>query len=138
MVLDIPDDLPAAVARERWNNTFNWSIMIQSFMNKRYSGDWMVLADDRILEYLSEVETATPGEMVKSGFVRYSNGYVSERCQKMSEKGLVNNLGRGVYAITERGEQYLRGEIDTSEDVPDRVESSTEKRPSAGDTKENV
>ncbi|NLV14430.1 MarR family transcriptional regulator [Haloarcula argentinensis] len=107
-------------------------------MNKRYSGDWMVLADDRILEYLSEVETATPGEMVKSGFVRYSNGYISARCQKMSEKGLVNNLGRGVYAITERGEQYLRGEIDTSEDAPDRVESSTEKRPSAGDTKENV
>ncbi|MFB9813079.1 winged helix-turn-helix domain-containing protein [Haloarcula sebkhae] len=98
----------------------------------------MVLADDRILEYLSEVETATPGEMVKSGFVRYSNGYVSERCQKMADKGLVNNLGRGVYAITERGEQYLRGEIDTSEDAPDRVKSSNEKRSSAGDTKENV
>jgi len=112
--------------------------MIQSRMNKRYSGDWMVLADDRILEYLSEEETATPGEMVKSGFVRYSNGYISQRCQKMAERGLVRNLGRGVYTITERGEEYLRGEIDTSEDAPDRVESSTKKRSSAGDNKENV
>jgi len=83
----------------------------------------MVLADDRILEYLSEEETATPGEMVKSGFVRYSNGYVSKRCQKMAEHGLVKNLGRGVYMITERGREYLQGEIDTSEDSPDRVGS---------------
>lgn len=91
----------------------------------------MVLADDRILEYLSEEETATPGEMVKSGFVRYSNGYISQRCQKMAERGLVKNLGRGVYAITERGKEYLRGELDTSEDAQDRVESEGENGPTA-------
>ncbi|MDG5778943.1 MarR family transcriptional regulator [Haloarculaceae archaeon H-GB1-1] len=98
----------------------------------------MVLADDRILEYLSEEETATPGDMVKSGFVRYSNGYISQRCQKMAKRGLVKNLGRGVYTITERGEKYLQGEIDTSEDSPDRVNSSTENGPTAGEEQENA
>ncbi|MEA5406365.1 hypothetical protein VB773_01380 [Haloarculaceae archaeon H-GB2-1] len=68
----------------------------------------MVLADDRILEYLSEEETATPGDMVKSGFVRYSNGYISQRCQKMAKRGLVKNLGRGVYTITERERSTYR------------------------------
>lgn len=81
----------------------------------------MVLADDRILEYLREEEAATPSDMVKSGFVRYSNTYISQRLSKLAERGLVKKISRGVYTITERGEQYLDGEIDTSEDMPDEV-----------------
>jgi len=95
-------------------------------MVKRYSGDWMVLADDRILEYLNEENAASPSDMVKSGFVRYSNGYISQRCQKLAKHGLVERYGSGVYAISERGEAYLRGELDTSEDAPDSVESISE------------
>jgi DNA-binding PadR family transcriptional regulator len=99
----------------------------------------MVLADDRILEYLSEEEAASPSEMIKSGFVRYSSGYVSQRCSKMVEHGLLKRFGTGVYAITERGEQYLEGELDTSVDAPDRVESSVdEKGPNAGENHEQA
>lgn len=107
-------------------------------MVRRYSGDWMVLADDRILEYLYEEDAASPSEMIKSGFVRYSNGYVSQRCQKLVEHGLLKKYGQGVYAITERGEKYLRGELDTSEDAPDEVNNHADNGPTAGDNQEQA
>lgn len=99
----------------------------------------MVLADDRILEYLREEDAATPSEMVKSGFVRYSNTYISQRLAKLAERGLVKKLGRGVYSITERGERYLDGEIDTSEDMPDEVPQVDENSgPTAGEDENHV
>lgn len=81
----------------------------------RYSADWMVLADERILEYLSQVETSTPKKMTDSGEVRFSRQYVGERCRKLAKYGLVQHLGNGVYRITEKGEKYLEGEFDAEE-----------------------
>ena len=81
----------------------------------------MVLTDDRILEYLRENETGGATEMANSGLIRYSRGYISQRLSKLSKHGLVEHLGNGVYRITERGERYLDGEIDTSEDMPDEI-----------------
>jgi len=78
----------------------------------RYSGDWMVLADDRILEYIRENGSGRPKAMVDSGYVRYTRSYASQRCKKLVKHGLLNDLGNGVYTITERGERYLDGEID--------------------------
>jgi predicted transcriptional regulator len=104
----------------------------------RYSGGWMVLADDRILEYIRENEAARPKMMADSGSVRYSSSYISQRCQKLAKHGLLNNLGDGVYVITERGKRYLDGEIDTSEDAPDEIESHTDSGPSAGENHEQV
>nr|WP_238993884.1 phage repressor protein [Halobellus captivus] len=43
----------------------------------------------------------------------------------MVNHGLLDDLGNGVYIITDRGEQYLDGEIDTSEDAPDAVDEGT-------------
>jgi predicted transcriptional regulator len=95
----------------------------------RYSGDWMVLADDRILEYIRENESGRPTAMSRSGAVRYSRQYVHDRCKKLVEHSLLKHLGNGVYVITERGEMYLDGELDTSEDAPDKVpnQSDTER-----------
>lgn len=81
----------------------------------RYSADWMVLADDRILEYLSENGPTTPSKMHDSGAIRFSRGYINTRCQILSDYGLVRNLGNGVYQIKEPGEQYLASELDTAE-----------------------
>ncbi len=79
--------------------------------------------------------------MANSGYVRYSQGYISKRCKKLVEHGLLEHLGNGVYVITERGERYLDGEIDTSEDAPDEVESHAENgngNGSMGDNHEQV
>lgn len=82
----------------------------------------MTLADDRILEYIRREGSGSPKQMKDSGYVRYTRSYISKRCKKLVEHGLLNDLGNGVYTITERGERYLDGEIDTSEDAPDEVD----------------
>ncbi|AUV81209.1 winged helix-turn-helix domain-containing protein [Salinigranum rubrum] len=81
----------------------------------RYSADWMTIADDRILEYLSSTETSTPKKMEDSGSVRFTRQYIGERCRKLASYGLLKHLGNGVYRITNTGEQYLQGEIDAEE-----------------------
>jgi len=104
----------------------------------RYSGEWMVLTDDRILEFIRNEGAGKPKMMSESGYVRKSRSYISKRCKKLVEHGLLKNLGDGVYVITERGERYLDGEIDTSEDAPDEIESSTDSGPSAGENHEQA
>ncbi|WP_137291740.1 helix-turn-helix domain-containing protein [Natronorubrum halophilum] len=79
----------------------------------RYSGDWMSLVDDRILEYIHEHESGSPKKMMEQGKIRYSRQHIARRCRKLAKKGLLTHLGNGVYIITEQGEQYLRGELDT-------------------------
>jgi len=99
----------------------------------------MVLADDRILEFIRKEGAGKPKMMEDSGYVRYSRSYISKRCRKLVEHGLLRDLGDGVYVITDRGERYLDGEIDTSEDAPDEVESPFEgDDPSAGENHEEV
>lgn len=78
----------------------------------RYSADWMTIADERILEYLSETETLTPKKMADSGDVRFSRQYIGDRCRKLADYGLLQHLGNGVYRVTEQGEEYLKGELD--------------------------
>jgi Mn-dependent DtxR family transcriptional regulator len=88
----------------------------------RYSGRWMSLADDRILEYIRENKSGTATEMVNSGYVRYSKPYVTQRCKELVNHNLLKHLGNGVYVITEDGERYLDGELDTAEEENDDSE----------------
>mgnify|MGYP000088429277 FL=1 len=74
----------------------------------------MVAADDRILEYLSESETGTPKQMADSGTVRFSRSYITQRCKKLLNYGLIRHLGNGVYIITDEGQQYLDGALDAA------------------------
>lgn len=89
----------------------------------------MVLADERILEYIREHGSGSPKEMKDSGYVRYTRSYISQRCKKLVNHGLLKHLGNGVYVLTDRGEGYLEGEIDTSEDAPDDVDLTPENGP---------
>jgi len=83
----------------------------------------MTIWDDRILEFIREEESATPKELKESGYLRVSRPHISRRLKKLAEHGLLKHLGNGVYVITDRGEAYLDGKIDTSEDAPDKIES---------------
>ncbi|MBZ6494810.1 MarR family transcriptional regulator [Natrinema longum] len=85
----------------------------------RLSGDFMVICDDRILEYLAENETGTPKEMADSGLVRFSRSYITQRAKILLNYGLVRHLGNGVYTLSERGQQYLDGDLDAAELEPD-------------------
>jgi len=75
----------------------------------------MTAADDRILEYLSENETGSPAKMKREGPIRYSRQQINRRCKRLAEEDLVRHLGNGVYVITEDGEAYLEGRLDTED-----------------------
>jgi predicted transcriptional regulator len=72
----------------------------------------MVLADERILEYLRANESGSPKKMADSGVVRFSREYINQRCKQLVEEGFLRHLGNGVYVISEQGEKYLDGDID--------------------------
>lgn len=103
----------------------------------RKSGEWMTIWDDRILEILASEEGMSVGELTGRSEIKVSNSQVSRRCKKMAEHGLVNPLGNGVYVITDRGEAYLAGELDTSEDAPEQP-LDAEEGPTAGENHESV
>ncbi|OYR89267.1 winged helix-turn-helix domain-containing protein [Halorubrum sp. E3] len=79
----------------------------------RHSGKWMTSVDDRILEFLHENKPTTPTKMTTIASLPYSRQHVDRRCKKLDEEGLVESLGNGVYMITEDGEAYLEGRLDT-------------------------
>lgn len=85
----------------------------------RYSGRWMSLVDDRVLEYLREHGTGSPKRMQEEGRIRYTPEYVAERCRTLAAYGLVRPLGNGVYELTDDGERYLAGDLDTADLDPE-------------------
>lgn len=95
---------------------------------RRRSGTWMTIWDDRILEYLRDCGPASVGELESAETVRISNAHVSRRCKKLSEHGLLQPVGNGVYQITERGNRYLKGEISTFEDEFDEIPEKDDDR----------
>lgn len=79
----------------------------------RKSADWMNITDERILELLSEEGQFTPSIIAER--IGKHPKYVNKRCRELQERGLLRNLRRGLYQITEEGEAYLAGELDASE-----------------------
>ncbi|WP_424014137.1 winged helix-turn-helix domain-containing protein [Halorubrum xinjiangense] len=75
----------------------------------------MTLVDDRILEYLHENEAASPTEMMKGGPIKFSRAYIGRRCRKLQEEGLIREISDATYVITEDGEEYLKGHLDTED-----------------------
>lgn len=73
--------------------------------------EWMTRADDYILEFFEEADiVATPH--VVSANIDYSRQYVNRRIRKLSENGLLEKSGDGLYRITERGRDYLAGDLE--------------------------
>ncbi|WP_176765212.1 MarR family transcriptional regulator [Halovenus aranensis] len=82
----------------------------------RESADWMTPADDRILELIREYGNLTPGAIeAKGGPV---SDHASRRAKKLAQCGLLTQVHRGLYGITDSGEAYLDEELDASELEP--------------------
>ena len=82
----------------------------------RKSGSWMSVWDDRILELLEDSETGClpPVRIHANEFIQVSKPQVVRRLQRMEDFGLVDGEN-GYYKITERGKEYLSGDVDVSE-----------------------
>ena len=72
--------------------------------------------DERILEYLHEEGNLTP-QVLESKGVATAN-YTSSRLSKLTKYGLTQRLGKGLYRITEEGEEFLNGDLDVGELEP--------------------
>ena len=81
---------------------------------------WMTSADNRILEFLDEKGiVATPHVIAVN--IDYNRLYVNERIRVLAQNELVEKDDKPLYQITERGRQYLEGELDV-DDLPARHE----------------
>ena len=70
--------------------------------------------DDEILELLDETDiTLTPS--VVSYNINRDRPTVNERLIELENRGFVDRPKRGYYTITDRGRQYLAGNLDASD-----------------------
>lgn len=85
----------------------------------REFADWMNPIDERILEYLRDEGVGTPNKI--ADHLSKHNNYIGERCRKMLDHGLVERVDRGVYIISNKGEDWLDEKIgsDALEDLSD-------------------
>ncbi len=84
----------------------------------RQRADWMVPADDRILEAVRDDGNQTPKSVSKEGLVpRVGVGrkWASERMRELADYGLLERIDEGLYGITEVGLAYLEEELDAGE-----------------------
>ncbi|WP_235847869.1 PadR family transcriptional regulator [Natronorubrum thiooxidans] len=77
--------------------------------------------DDSILEFLHEREVTLPPTGLEINLERegisISYSTIHRRLQKLQEKGLVKKIDeqKGYYAITDKGRDYLEGDLAASE-----------------------
>ncbi len=81
----------------------------------RQSAQWMTIWDDRILEIAREEGSVRAPTLVESQYLHISRSQISRRLRKLRDRGLLNDLGNGVYSISAKGQRYLDGELDANE-----------------------
>jgi predicted transcriptional regulator len=72
----------------------------------------MVLADDRILEVLQSEGGGSPKSLEDDDRILFSRQHIQNRLRKLLSAGLVEQIGRGIYRVSEDGEAYLSGDLD--------------------------
>ena len=73
--------------------------------------EWMTRADDYILEFLDETDIVATPQVIAVN-IDYSRQYVNQRIRLLADQNLVQNTGDGLYQITQRGREYLNGDLD--------------------------
>jgi len=96
------------------------STAIQAPQGMRDSAEWMTPSDDRILELIREYGNLTPIAISEKGGP--SRQYSSTRCKELSKYGLLKQVHRGLYGITDDGRAYLDEDLDAGELSPSDVD----------------
>jgi len=76
--------------------------------------EWMNQTDDRILELLEESGLVL-SPVVLSKNLEYSRSWVSQRIKKLESVGLVAADEGSYYYITDKGRDYLAGDLDADD-----------------------
>lgn len=80
---------------------------------------WMTMTDLVILEFFDEHDLELAPKPLYRNLVRHGHdvGYstIRGRLPELANKGVLEKDSNGYYQLTELGQEYLSGEIDTSE-----------------------
>ena len=78
---------------------------------------WMTKSDDAILELLAESGIAIPPRAIAFNIQNVSRPTIDRRLPKLEEAGLVKRYEdpQGYTEITDRGREYLAGELDADD-----------------------
>lgn len=78
---------------------------------------WMTKSDPAILELLHESDLNLPPAVISHNVDGISHTTVKRRLPILSEHGLVEKTSekRGYYRVTDRGRDYLAGNLDASD-----------------------
>ncbi|MGQ3413928.1 ArsR family transcriptional regulator [Natrinema sp. LN54] len=93
--------------------TTEWARVLLSEPSEiRRPAEWMTPMDDEILAALHSTDLVlTPAVVAfNTGFSRKE---VNRRLIELADHGFVEKIERGKYRLTRRGEQYLRGQLQT-------------------------
>lgn len=85
----------------------------------------MNIWDDRILEILDGEGPMPVGKIASHEAVHTSKSTVSRRCRKLAENGFLQEIGNGVYSISDIGKAYLNGEFDAEAETFIDVEKNS-------------
>lgn len=91
----------------------NKTLLKGNITRMRGRADWMSFpADDQILELARELGNVTPSVISEHGGP--SASYATKRAKELVRYGLLNQIGHGLYGITDEGRAYLNEELDAS------------------------
>ena len=71
----------------------------------------MTQADERVLEFLHQKDIVASPTVIAAN-IDYTPEYISRRCRKLTDAGLLQRVDASNYRVTGLGEQFLAGEID--------------------------
>jgi Mn-dependent DtxR family transcriptional regulator len=74
----------------------------------------MTQADERVLEFLHEKDIVASPTVIAAN-IDYTAEYISRRCRKLADAGLLQRVDPSNYRLTELGERYLNGDVDAEE-----------------------
>lgn len=78
----------------------------------------MTQADERILEFLQEKDIVASPSVIAAN-IDYTGEYISRRCRRLTDAGLLQRVDASNYRLTELGERFLNGEVD-----PEKIETN--------------
>ncbi|MFH5800443.1 MarR family transcriptional regulator [Haladaptatus sp. CMAA 1911] len=75
---------------------------------------WMSPIDYEILLFFEEHDILVSPKVLALN-IDYNRQYTSKRCRTLTEKGILSQKSNGVYELSEKGRQFLAGDLDADE-----------------------
>jgi len=71
----------------------------------------MTQADERVLEFLHEKDIVASPTVIAAN-IDYTAEYISRRCRKLADTGLLQRVDPSNYRLTDLGRDFVDGDID--------------------------